>query len=140
VLPRLRGNIQRLIDGYVGAVGSAAIVSRTGDVLFRSAHDDSARALAPILRYVSRAQLESLEPEVVSVPVDRLSCGYAVALGDEHVLLVVTGHGVAPVAVAMRVTNAARLLRRVLRSVAPHDGGMSGAPAEITARTKPRAP
>ncbi len=139
VLPRLRDNVQRLVDEYVGAVGSAVIVSRTGDVLFRSAHDDAARALAPILRCVSRAQMVGLDPEVVSVPVDRLSCGYATAVGDEYVLLVVTDLGVAPAAAMVRVKNAARLLRRVLRAEgAPSDGGPSGAPATIAAASKPR--
>lgn len=137
--PRLRVKVQRLIDEYVGAVGSAVIVTRCGDVVFRSTHDDSAEALAAIVQGVPRAKSVAMEPEVLAIPVDRKSCGYAVALGDDHALLVVTDFGIAPATAALRVKNAARHLGRVL---AAHDGrsdgGSSGAPAEILAESKPR--
>jgi hypothetical protein len=138
MLPRLRDNVQRLIDEYVGAVGSTAILSRRGEVLFRSTHDDSAAALAPIVRYVSRAQLESLDAAVVALPVDEQSCGYGVAIDANHVLLVVTELGIGPSVAAERMKKAAALLGRVLVSWggaipgggAP-SGGASGAPAEL---------
>ena len=139
--PRLCDKIQVVIDEYVGAMGSAAIVSRTGDLVFQSTTDDSAYALAPIMKRVPRAPLDTLTPEVLSVVVDASSCGYAVALGDTHVLLVVTDFGIAHAEAAKRVKNAARILSLALRAriSTPPDNGATGAPAEIAARTPPRS-
>lgn len=139
--PRFSDKIQLLVDEYVGAMGSAAIVSRTGDLMFQSTLDDSAYALAPIMRRLPREAFDTLTPEVLSLTVDESSCGYAVALGDDHVLLVVTDFGIAHAEAARRVKNAARVLSLALRArvSTPPDNGASGAPAEIAARTAPRS-
>ncbi len=130
--------IQRVIDEYVGALGSAAIVSRGGDLLFSSAHDDAAYALVPIVKRVKRER-ETLEPEVFAFAVDEHSNAFAIALGDAHVLLVVTELGIGQVEAAIRVKNAARLIAMALRDrSAPPDNGASGAPAQIAAHTRAR--
>ena len=131
---RLTANVQRLIDEYVGAVGAAAIVSRTGEVVFRSSHDDSACGLAPALSHVPSPSEIDVEPSVVNLPVSRERCSYGVALDQRHVLLVVTMPGVEPRAAATRMRNAARLLRRVLGgggnvAMPGNSGGGGGAPA-----------
>jgi hypothetical protein len=136
MLPRLRDNVQRLVDEYVGAVGFAAIVSCRGEIRFRSAQDGRATALVPLLHGASRARLAVRGGAVVAVPVDG-SCGYAVAIDREHSLLVVTEQAISPAIVVERMKKAAELLGRVLVSWggaipdggAP-SGGASGAPAE----------
>jgi hypothetical protein len=128
--------IQRVVDEYVGALGSAAIVSRRGELCFSSTHDDAAYALLPIVNRVKRER-ETIEPEVFALTVDEHSNGFAIALGDAHVLLVVTELGIGNVEAATRVKNAARLISIVLRtpSSAPPDHGTSGAPAQVAAHT-----
>ena len=122
--------IQRLVDEYLGAVGSAAIVSRTGEVLFESTHDDSASGLIPALCEVPS------EPTVINLPVARGFCSYAISLDDRHVLFVIATPAVAPGVIASRMNKAAALLRRVL---APSGGtaaapSSSGAPALVASR------
>jgi hypothetical protein len=134
----LAGKIQRLVDEYLGSVGSAAIVSRTGEIMFQSTHDDSACGLVPVLREVPSAwKLD--EPTVVNLPVAKEWCTYAVALDARHVLFVIALPAVAPGILATRMKKAAKLLHRVLvtggsPSAAPSGSGGSGAPALVSAR------
>jgi hypothetical protein len=136
MVPRLRDNVQRLVDEYVGAVGFAAIVSCRGEIRFRSAQDARATALVVLLHRASRARLAVRG--AAAVPVDG-SCGYAIAIDREHSLLVVTEQAISPGIVVERMKKAAELLGRVLVSWgggaipdggAP-SGGASGAPAEV---------
>ncbi|HEY1955947.1 MAG TPA: hypothetical protein VGH28_10040 [Polyangiaceae bacterium] len=130
---RLAEKTQRLIDEYLGAVGSAAIVSRAGTVLFCSARDDSACGLLPTFDRVPCASIVDDVPTVVNLPVSRAWCSYGVALDAWHVLFVVAAPAVAPGVIATRMKTAASLLRRVLAAgadAAPSGtGGASGAPA-----------
>lgn len=133
---KLAGKIQRLMDEYLGSVGSAALVDR-GQTLFCSSYDDSASGLLPAFDEVPR-ELILDEPRVVNLPVAREWCSYAVALDDHHVLFVIATREVAPGAIATRMKKAAALLRRVISSssdtppVTP--SGASGAPALVRAR------
>jgi hypothetical protein len=135
---RLAGKIQRLVDEYLGAVGSAAIVARSGEILFQSTHDDSACGLVATLREVPSAwKLD--EPTVVNLPVAKDWCSYAVALDERHVLFVISVPAVAPGVLATRMKKAAKLLHRVLATdggtnAAPSGTGGSGAPAFVIAR------
>lgn len=136
MLPERFGpKVQRLVDEYLGSVGSAAIVTRSGAVVFRSAHDDSASGLAPAFDEVPLASIVDDEPTVVNLPVSRAWCSYAVSLDRSHVLFVVSARAVAPGVVAMRMKKAASLLRRVIAEGAapapPSPSGASGAPALV---------
>ena len=141
-LERFAGKVQRLVDEYVGCVGSAAIVTRTGDVVFRSTHDDSAAGLAPTFDEVPVATLVGDEPVVVNLPIARAWCTYGVALDSRHVLFVIASRTVAPGVIATRMKKAATLLARVLAAgapaPAPPSGGPTGAPALVDALGKPR--
>jgi hypothetical protein len=135
---KLAGKVQRLVDEYLGAVGSAAIVSRSGEIVFRSTHDDSACGLLPVLREVPSAwRLD--EPTVVNLPVAKEWCSYAVALDAHHVLFVISVPAVAPGVLATRMKKAAKLLHRVLADDggmnAPTGSGGSGAPALLAVRS-----
>jgi len=136
---KLAGKIQRLVDEYLGSVGSAAIVSRDDEIVFQSTHDDSATGLLPVLREVPSAwQLD--EPTVVNLPVAKEWCTYAVALDARHVLFVISLPAVAPGVLATRMKKAAKLLHRVLaedggtNAAPPSGSGGSGAPALVSAR------
>ncbi len=72
-LDRFAPKIQRLVDEYLGSVGSAAIVSRTGRVLFRSMQNDSACGLFPAFDLVPAASLFDA-PTVVNLPVSHAWC------------------------------------------------------------------
>lgn len=128
---KLAGKIQRLMDEYLGSVGSAALVDR-GRTLFCSSYDDSACGLLPAFDEVPRDVVVD-EPRVVNLPVAHEWCTYAVALDDDHVLFVIAMRAVAPGAIAMRMKKAAALLRRVIiasNAAAPvTPSGASGAPA-----------
>ena len=141
-LERFAGKVQRLIDEYLGSVGSAAIVTRSGAVVFRSAHGESASGLAPTFDEVPAATVVEDEPIVVNLPVSRAWCSYAVALDEHHVLFVIATSAIAPGVVATRMKKAARLLRRVLAaevSSPPAPSGPTGAPALVHAGIeKPR--
>jgi len=131
---KLAGKIQRLVDEYLGAVGSAAIISRSGEIVFQSTHDDSACGLLPVLREVPSAWTLD-EPAVVNLPVAKEWCSYAVALDERHVLFVISIPAVAPGVLATRMKKAAKLLHRVLaREAAPTGSSPSGAPALVSAR------
>ncbi len=132
VSPELALKVQRVIDEYVGAVGSAAIVTRSGEVLFHSEHDDSACGLARAANHVPVP--DDIEPAVVNLPASASSCSYGVALDAGYVLMVATMPGVSASAITTRMKKAAHLLRRVLRAgVAspPPMGGASGAAARV---------
>ena len=129
------GKIQRLIDEYLGSVGSAAIVSRSGEIVFQSSHDDSACGLVPALCEVPSAWTLD-EPTVVNLPVAKEWCTYAVALDSRLVLFVISLPAVAPGILATRMKRAAKLLHRVIAldggtSPAPTGSGGSGAPALV---------
>jgi hypothetical protein len=130
---KLAGKIQRLMDEYLGSVGSAALVDR-GQTLFCSSYDDSACGLLPAFDEVPRDVIVD-EPRVVNLPIARDWCTYAVALDDDHVLFVIAARAVAPGAIATRMKKAAALLRRVIASsnAAPpvNPSGASGAPALV---------
>ena len=131
---KLAGKIQRLMDEYLGSVGSAALVNR-GRTLFHSSYDDSACGLLPAFDEVPREEILD-EPRVVNLPVARDWCTYAVALDEHHVLFVIATRTVAPGAIATRMKKAAALLRRVIaasNAAAPATppSGASGAPALV---------
>jgi len=129
---KLAGKIQRLMDEYLGSVGSAALVNRV-HTLFHSSYDDSACGLVPAFGEVAREDIPG-EPRVVNLPVARDWCTYAVAIDEHHVLFVIATRAVAPGAIATRMKKAAALLRRVIASAvaAPaNPSGASGAPALV---------
>ena len=130
---KLAGKIQRLMDEYLGSVGSAALVDRER-TLFHSSYDDSACGMIPAFDAVTREAVCD-EPRVVNLPVAREWCTYAVAVDAQHVIFVVASRAVAPGAIATRMKKAAALLRRVIAAssgapAAPPDGA-SGAPALV---------
>jgi hypothetical protein len=133
VSEKLASQIQRLMDEYLGSVGSAALVDR-GQTLFCSSYDDSACGLVPAFDDVPRETIA--EPRVVNLPVSRAHCTYAVAIDDDHVLFVMAARAVSPGAIATRMKKAAALLRRVIAASnattpAAPQGGASGAPALV---------
>jgi hypothetical protein len=133
---KLAGKIQRLMDEYLGSVGSAALVNR-GCALFHSSYDDRACALLPAFDEVPREAIVD-EPRVVNLPVARAWCTYAVAIDDDHVLFVIAMRAVAPGVIATRMKKAATLVRRVIaasNAAAPlPPSGASGVPALVRAR------
>jgi len=136
--------IQRVLDEYLGTVGSAAIVSRAGRVLFQSAASDAAAGLFPAFDEVPPPAVVEDEPGVVNLPVSHAFCSYGVSLGGDLVMFVIAENAVAPGAITARMKKAALLLRRVIGGgVVPSTPGHgpSGANAVVSARApRRRAP
>ena len=104
--------------------------------MFYSAASDAACGLVPAFDEVPRVDAIDESPAVVNLPVSRAWCSYGVALDARHALFVIAKPAVSPGVIALRMKNAARLLRRVLAagdaSATPTgSGGASGAPALV---------
>jgi hypothetical protein len=137
---RLAEKIQRLLDEYLGAAGSAAIVSRRGEVMFESRTNGHhvARALAPYARTIAKPSSHRIDLGISAVSAPNRGpcevCAYALALDGDLVLFVVAEEAVVPQEIVTRIERAARLLRPVLAgrgAKGATGGGSGGAPAEL---------